>query len=69
MTSGASKAVNGRIGVTMRHFRLTIVAFDKTVSRKYSECVFVALVTRRETRMRRDLLTSVASVALTNVST
>jgi hypothetical protein len=41
----------------------------KAVSITYSECVFVALIIQKAQRMRRGILSSVASAALQDYST
>ena len=53
----------------MRGVRATIVAVEKAISAKYSDCVFVVLVIQHATRMRRIILSPVTYPALQNFST
>jgi hypothetical protein len=50
--------------VIFRRVRATIFAIRNTISIRYAECVFVALVIRRAKRIRRVILQPVASLAL-----
>ena len=55
--------------VTLRRVRLTIVAVEKAISIAYSQSVSLALVMRHAKRMRRIILSTVACLAVQNVST
>ena len=53
LTRKPNKRGNVRINVAVRRFSVTILAVEKAVSIKYSECVSVSLVVRHALRMRR----------------
>jgi hypothetical protein len=58
------QAVYILINITLKRVRLANFCHGKTIIITYSDCVFVALVVRHAKRLRRAILSSVASPAL-----
>jgi hypothetical protein len=50
------KTRNVRINVTLRRVRATIVAVEKSISIKYREFVFIALVAQHAMRLRHFVM-------------
>ena len=62
------KTGNVRINVTLRRVRVSIVDIKKAISITYSGSVSVTLVPHHAIRVRRIILSSVASLALQKFS-